>query len=109
MLRSPKVLCIELNPTLTANVCTLILSAWLKAVQEAPETALENLDKAEKLGLVASADAWLATRKLRNLMVHEYLQNTEALFEALTAAHRAVPMLADTCQTLIQRSRHLIG
>ena len=37
-------------------------------------------------------------------MVHEYLQDADALFSALVAAHRAVPMLAATCRALIQRS-----
>ncbi len=49
------------------------LPAWLRAMEEPPGTALENLDKAEKLGLVSGADVWFAVRKLRNLMVHEYL------------------------------------
>ncbi|HRK37145.1 MAG TPA: hypothetical protein PK347_02050 [Burkholderiaceae bacterium] len=84
------------------------LPAWLKVMQEVPGTALENLDKAEKLGLVSNADDWFATRKLRNLMVHEYLQDPEALFDALIAAHRAVPMLAATCKALIQRTDRLM-
>ena len=84
------------------------LPAWLRAMEEPPGTALENLDKAEKLGLVSGADAWFAVRKLRNLMVHEYLQEPEALFEALMAAHEAVPMLRNTCRLLVERSKFLL-
>ena len=84
------------------------LPPWLKAMEEVPSTALENLDKAEKWGLVSKADAWFAVRKLRNLMVHEYLQDAQALLDALQAAHHAVPMLAFTCQALIQRTAPLL-
>jgi len=49
------------------------LPAWLRAVQEPVGTALENLDRAEKLGLVQSSDAWISVRKLRNQLVHEYV------------------------------------
>ena len=83
--------------------------AWLKAMEEVPSTALENLDKAEKWGLVSKADDWFAVRKLRNLMVHEYLQDAQALLDALQAAHHAVPMLAFTCQALIQRTAPLLA
>ena len=85
------------------------LPAWLKAMEEVPSTALENLDKAEKWGLVSKADDWFAVRKLRNLMVHEYLQDAQALLDALQAAHHAVPMLAFTCQALIQRTTPLLA
>lgn len=81
------------------------LPAWLKAMEEPPGTALENLDKAEKFGLVTNADDWFAVRKLRNLMVHEYLQDAQALLDALMAAHEAVPMLGHTCRTLVARTR----
>lgn len=84
------------------------LPAWLKAMEEVPSTALENLDKAEKWGLVSKADDWFAVRKLRNLMVHEYLQDAQSLLDALQAAHHAVPMLAFTCQALIQRTAPLL-
>ena len=85
-----------------------LLLAWLRAMEEQAGTALENLDKAEKLGLVSSADDCFAVRKLRNLMVHEYLQDAQALWDALQAAHVAVPMLAFTCQSLRDRVAPLI-
>jgi hypothetical protein len=50
-----------------------LLPAWLKAMQEPPSTVMEMLDRAEKLGVLRSADEWVALRKLRNRMVHEYL------------------------------------
>jgi hypothetical protein len=69
------------------------LPAWLRAMQEAPASALENLDRAEKLGLVRSADEWVALRKLRNRMVHEYLWQYDELHGTLHAARNGVPAL----------------
>ena len=38
-------------------------------MEERVGAVLENLDRAERLGLIDGADDWLAVRKLRNLMV----------------------------------------
>lgn len=85
------------------------LPAWLRAMQEAPATVLENLDRAEKLGILRSADEWLAVRKLRNLLVHEYLERPEDLHQALQTAHGAVPMLAEVAQRLGERVQALLS
>jgi hypothetical protein len=36
-----------------------MLLAWMKAVQEKPSTFIDNLDKAEKLGILPNADRWI--------------------------------------------------
>lgn len=85
-----------------------LLPAWLKAMQEGVGAVLENLDRAEKLGLIISADDWLAVRKLRNLMVHEYIDRAEALHMALYAAHAHADMLAQTVKRFKQRTQSLL-
>jgi uncharacterized protein YutE (UPF0331/DUF86 family) len=70
---------------------------------EAPGTMLENLDRAEKLGLIASADAWAALRKLRNRMIHEYVADPNELLDALITAHEHVDTLADAYRNLRSR------
>ena len=85
------------------------LPAWLRAMQEPQGAVLENLDRAEKLDLIDSADQWLAVRKLRNLMVQEYLEQAQALHAALLAAHASVPMLLQTVQRLAARTQPLIA
>ena len=62
--------------------------------------ALENLDRAEKLGWIASADAWMTMRRLRNQMVHEYIEDAMVLKSALQAGHRFVPVLLDAANRL---------
>jgi hypothetical protein len=85
------------------------LPAWLKAMEEGAGAVLENLDRAEKLGLLSSADDWLAVRKLRNLMVHEYIDHPETLHMALHSAHDHVAMLAQTVENFERRSMGLLG
>jgi hypothetical protein len=85
------------------------LPAWLKAMEEEAGAVLENLDRAEKLGLVTSADDWLAVRKLRNLMVHEYIDQPKTLHMALHAAHDHVAMLAQTVEKFALRTQPLVN
>lgn len=86
-----------------------LLPAWLRAMEEGVGAVLENLDRAEKLGLIHGADDWLAVRKLRNLMVHEYLDRAGTLHMALHAAHDHVAMLAKTVERFKSRTKHLLG
>ena len=59
-----------------------------------------NLDRAERLGFVASADEWFAMRGLRNQMVHEYIEGAMVLKSALQAGHRFVPVLLQAANRL---------
>ena len=77
-------------------------------MEEGSGAVLENLDRAEKLGLLASADEWLAVRKLRNLMVHEYIDQPKTLHMALHAAHDHVAMLAQTVEMFSLRTQPLV-
>ena len=85
-----------------------LLPAWLKAMEESVGAVLENLDRAERLGLIDGADDWLAVRKLRNLMVYEYLDRAETLHMALYAAHEHVGMLAKTVERFKLRTENLL-
>lgn len=79
-----------------------LLPAFLGLMQETPATMLENLDRAERLKLIDSADEWLAIRKLRNRMIHEYVRTPTELLDALNAAHHFIPALIHTLHALIQ-------
>ena len=70
-----------------------LLPELLNCLGERLGPVIDNLDRAEKLGLLESADQWLALRKLRNRMVHEYVRDMQALANALNEAHAAVPSL----------------
>lgn len=83
-----------------------LLPALLSALAEAPGPAIDNLDKAEKFGFIESADVWMEMRRLRNQMVHEYIEDLAVLSSALRNGHAFVPALvaaARRCVTEVER------
>lgn len=82
------------------------LPALLDAMAEPKGAAVENLDRAEKLGWLESVDAWLEMRKLRNQMVHEYIEDLVILSSALRAGHAFVPELVKTTNHFTQQAIH---
>jgi hypothetical protein len=77
-----------------------LLPHLLVAMAEKTGAAIENLDRAEQLGWIESADLWLEIRKLRNQMVHEYIEDLTILTSALQAGHDFVPVLMGTSKRL---------
>lgn len=63
---------------------------------EPPAAALDNLNRMEKLGLLASVDDWVEARNLRNRLVHEYLRDSGEFAAALNRARELVPLLTGT-------------
>jgi hypothetical protein len=70
-----------------------LLPVLLAAFGEKASAAIDNLDRAERLGLLQSADEWMTMRNLRNQMVHEYVEDPVVLTSALQTAHAFVPAL----------------
>ena len=70
-----------------------LLPALLRAAGEQPGTALDNLHRAERLGLVQNADDWLAMRLTRNRLVHEYFERSAVMVPALKRARDFVDTL----------------
>ena len=87
----------RLQDTLGDKLLPLILSA----LGETPAAMIDNLDKAERLGLVNSADDWLAMRKLRNQMVHEYVEDPGILASALQSGHGFVATLVAAADRML--------
>ena len=81
-----------------------LLPLLLRGLGERPGAFVDNLDRAERLGLVESADNWLAMRKLRNQMVHEYIEDNAVLVNALNAGHHFVPTLIATAERMIKEA-----
>jgi len=63
-------------------------------------TLIDNLDKAEKLAFIASADRWMAVRRLRNQMIHEYIEDPLILSDALNSGQAAVVELSAAFEKL---------
>lgn len=63
---------------------------------EPPAAVLDNLNRMEKLGLLAAVDDWVEARNLRNRLVHEYVRDSGEFAAALNRARELVPLLTAT-------------
>jgi hypothetical protein len=84
------------------------LPTLLDALAEPKAAAIDNLDRAEKLGWLESTDDWLVMRKLRNQMVHEYIEDLVILSNALKVGHEFVPTLVDTADRFVNQAQRRI-
>jgi hypothetical protein len=86
-----------------------LLPTLLSALAEQTGPAIDNLDKAEKLGLIASADGWMEMHRLRNQMVHEYIEDLAVLTSALNSGHSFVPVLVTAARHCVAQAQRLLG
>jgi len=77
-----------------------LLRLPLTALGEKTGAAIDNLDRAERLGLIPSTDQWMEMRRLRNQMVHEYVEDPLVLANAMEAAQGNVAVLLDAADRL---------
>ncbi len=68
------------------TIADKLLPRWLMAQAERPGSLIENLNRAEQLGVMDSVERWLEARELRNRLVHEHMQSPESFAEDLKMA-----------------------
>jgi hypothetical protein len=85
------------------------LPQLLLALAEKPGAAIDNLDRAERLGWIESVEAWLEIRKLRNQMVHEYIEDLTLLTSALQTGHKHVSILVVAGQKMLAQASLLLS
>ena len=73
-----------------------LIPELLRQLLETPGAALDNLNRAEKLGLLGAVTDWLEARNLRNHLIHEYLRDEAEFAGALNRAAQLVPLLVGT-------------
>jgi len=78
-----------------------LLPLLLDALGEKTSAAIDNLDRAERLGLLQSVDEWMTMCNLRNLMIHEYIEDLAVLTSALQTGHAFVPALIAAANKMI--------
>ena len=66
-----------------------LLPRYAALVGESPKSFLDTFAFAERAELVSNADAFIAARRLRNALVHEYMEDAEAFLDSLLAAKEA--------------------
>lgn len=81
-----------------------LLPALLDSLSEPVGPAIDNLNRAERLGWIGSVETWTEVRRLRKRMIHEYVRDAAELASALMAAHAAVPLLADAAAAMARRA-----
>jgi len=94
----------RLQDTLTDK----FLPALLDAMAEPKASAIENLDRAEKLAWIDSTDEWLELRKLRNQMIHEYIEDLVVLSSALMSGKRFVSKLSSATEVFVAQAKRRI-
>lgn len=72
----------------------------LRKSLETPGSALDNLNRMEKLGLIHSADEWMEARNLRNRLIHEYMHDPEEFVQALKRAEQLAPVLTTSYESI---------
>lgn len=77
-----------------------LIPALLQFLGERTGPAMDNLDKAERFQWIDSAEDWVIFRKLRNQMVHEYIEDPAILADALDAGRLFVARMITTAQRL---------
>ncbi|MEW6168135.1 MAG: hypothetical protein AB1651_10620 [Pseudomonadota bacterium] len=82
-----------------------LLPALLTALGETTGAVLDNLDRAERLGWLESADDWMAARQLRNRMIHEYVEDPAVFADALQEAHGFCALLQQTAARMLDEMR----
>ena len=78
------------------TIADKLIPRWLQSLAERVGSQIENLNRAERLGVLESTEAWLAARKLRNQLVHEYMQDPDTFADALREARDYSLMLMAT-------------
>ncbi len=75
---------------------------------ESPKSMLDVLAFAEKMQRIENAEMFIGSRKLRNLLVHEYMSDAELFLQALLTAREAAEMLFDAV-TAIEAEAVAVG
>lgn len=86
-----------------------LVPALLTALAEKTGPAIDNLDKAEKFGFIDSVEVWMEMRRLRNQMVHEYIEDLAVLASALRSGHAFVPVLITSARRCVAQAQRLLA
>lgn len=59
--------------------------------------------------MIESTDGWMEMRRLRNQMVHEYIEDLAVLSSALRSGHAFVPTLVAAARRCVAEAPRLLG
>jgi hypothetical protein len=78
------------------TIADKLLPRLLLAQAENPGSQIEVLNRAERLNVLDSVENWLMARKLRNRLVHEYMDSPEGFSDDLNLARKFCSMFIST-------------
>jgi len=78
-----------------------LLPTWLSVLNERTKTAIDNLDKAEKIGVLPSVELWLELRQIRKQMVHEYSEDLTILTNAVQTSYQQLDFIINVAEAII--------
>ena len=74
---------------------------------ESTKSLLDVLAYAEKMDWIVNAEAFIGARKLRNLLVHEYMIDPELFLDSLRSADAATKLLMDVVNNIARHAEAL--
>jgi hypothetical protein len=81
-----------------------LLPSFAKLLGGQPKSLIDVLNFAERMGWITNSDAFVGARRLRNLLVYEYMNDASLFLDALLAAKPATEMLFGILQNLRQEA-----
>lgn len=91
------------------TVIDKLLPHLLTTAGEIAMAAIDNLNRAERLRFIESSDTWIEMRRLRNRLVHEYIDNLSEMLPALRKAYDFTDELHHTYQVIMQYAQDKFG
>ncbi|RLK48383.1 hypothetical protein DFR31_2262 [Alkalispirillum mobile] len=91
------------------TVTDKLIPQLLVAAGEIPMAAIDNLNRAERLNFISSSDTWLEMRRLRNRLVHEYIDDLSEMLPALKKAYAFTDELHNTFKSIADYARSRLG
>ena len=82
-----------------------LLPRWLRAQGERSTTLIDTLNRAEKLGILKSAEQWIMARQLRNSLIHEYMIDPAEFAQAINLAGSGIVELIGVYNALLQQTK----
>lgn len=82
-----------------------LLPRWLHAQGERSSTLIDTLNRAEKLGILNSAERWIMVRQLRNGLIHEYMTDPTEFAKTINLASAAVAELIGVYNALLRHAK----